>query len=151
MAALDLPQLRSHCPISFSLDCFGDRWSLLILRDVLIEGRHDFRQMKNAGEGIASNVLTDRLARLEAMGLIERFVHPDDRRVTQYLPTDRALNLVPVLVEMAYWGGTHDDATAAPEAFLRAYESDRDALCTGLRQAALERRRVLRERLGLPG
>ncbi len=129
----------------------GDRWSLLILRDVLIEGRHDYRQMKNAGEGVASNVLTDRLARLEDMGLIERFVHPEDRRVTQYLPTDLALSLIPVLVEMAYWGGTHDDATAAPATFLKAYETDRDALCTGLRQATLERRRMLRKKLGLRG
>ena len=149
MAGFNPPQLRSHCPISFSLDCFGDRWSLLILRDVLIEGRNDFRQMKSAGEGVASNVLTDRLARLEAMGLVERHVHPEDKRVTQYLPTDRALGLIPMLVEMAYWGGTNDDNTTAPTSFIVAYEEDRDALCAGLKMAALGRRTVLRHKLRL--
>jgi DNA-binding HxlR family transcriptional regulator len=119
---------RSGCPISFGLDIFGDGWTLLVLRDLLLKGRRTFRDLAAGGEGIATNILTDRLKRLEAAGLIGRAPVPGDRRQVQYLPTGAGQALVPVLVELAYWGATHDPATASPPEFQQGYENDRDAL-----------------------
>ena len=119
---------RSGCPISFGLEIFGDSFSLLILRDVLLHGKRNFSEFLASGEGIATNILTARLLRLEAAGLLRRDPSPQDGRKVTYSPTEAALALVPVLVELAYWGATHDPATAAPPEFVQAYRADRDGL-----------------------
>jgi DNA-binding HxlR family transcriptional regulator len=119
---------RSHCPINFGLEIFGDRWSLLILRDLLIAGKRSFKEFQNSEEGIASNILSERLGRLEKAGIIRRQPVEEDARAVHYFPTEPGRKLLPVLVEMSYWGATHDAKTAAPRAFVGAYESDRDIL-----------------------
>jgi DNA-binding HxlR family transcriptional regulator len=119
---------RSGCPINFGLEIFGDQWSLLILRDMLIVGKRTFREFQASEEGIASNILTDRLKRLERCGIIARSVSPEDRRQVLYQPTEAGQALLPVLVEMSYWGATHDAKTAAPPGFVAAYEADRSGL-----------------------
>lgn len=119
---------RSGCPINFGLEIFGDQWSLLILRDMLIVGKRTFKEFQASDEGIASNILADRLKRLESCGIIGRERSPEDRRQVWYLPTEAGRALLPVLVEMSYWGATHDAATGAPPAFRGAYEADRDGL-----------------------
>ena len=124
---------RSTCPINFGLEIFGDQWSLLILRDMLIQGKQTFRAFQASDEGIASNILTERLKRLEACGLITRAPSPDDGRVLLYTPTEAARDLIPVLVEMSYWGATHDADTGAPPGFRAAYETNRDGLIAAIR------------------
>ena len=124
---------RSTCPINFGLEIFGDQWSLLILRDMLIQGKQTFRAFQASDEGIASNILTERLKRLEACGLITRAPSPDDGRVLLYTPTDAARALIPVLVEMSYWGVTHDADTGSPPGFRAAYETNRDGLIAAIR------------------
>jgi len=124
---------RSTCPINFGLEIFGDQWSLLILRDILIQQKRTFRDFQTSDEGIASNILTDRLKRLEACGLITRAPSPDDGRVMLYAPTEAARDLIPVLVEMSYWGATHDAATGASAGFRAAYETDRAGLIAAIR------------------
>jgi DNA-binding HxlR family transcriptional regulator len=119
---------RSHCPINFGLEIFGDRWTLLILRDLLLRGRRHFQELLSAEEGIASNILTERLKRLEQLGLISRRSNPDDRRRYVYAPTDKGQTLVPVLLEIAAWGATHDPDTGAPPDFAPAFYADREAL-----------------------
>ena len=119
---------RSHCPINFGLELFGDGWTLLILRDLLIVGKSTFSEFLGSEEGIATNVLSNRLARLERAGLIHRERGQGDRRQVIYQATDAAKALVPVLVEMSYWGATHDPETAAPPGFVAAYRADRDGL-----------------------
>lgn len=124
-------ELRSHCPINFGLEIFGDRWTLLVLRDLLFQDKRGFREFQASEEGISTNILADRLDRLVQAGLItSRRVEGDSRQI-HYEPTAAGRALVPVLVEMAYWGATHDHATKAPAEFARAYETDR----TGLLQA----------------
>ena len=66
---------RSGCPVSMSLEIFGDRWSLLIVRDLMVRGLHTFKQFRESGEGIATNILADRLQKLEAMGKLETCRH----------------------------------------------------------------------------
>jgi DNA-binding HxlR family transcriptional regulator len=127
---------RSRCPINFGLEIFGDKWSLLLLRDLLLKGKQTFTEFQASDEGISSNILADRLQRLERSGLISRNAAPDDARQVHYAPTDAGRKLLPVLVEMAYWGATHDPHTASPKAFADAYERDREALLAALAAGA---------------
>lgn len=127
---------RSGCPIAFGLDIFGDPWSLLVLRDVLFEGKSAFRDFAASAEGIASNVLADRLKRLVAAGLLRREADPADRRQARYRPTAAARALVPALVELAYWGATQDPRTGAPVTFRFGYEADREGLLALMRAKA---------------
>lgn len=117
---------RSDCPISFSLDLFGDRWTLLVLRDLLLADKRHFQEMLESEEGIASNILADRLKRLEDCGVVERVRDPQDRRRFVYRPTRKGVELVPLLMEIAYWGARYDCRTGAPQAFVDAFREDRE-------------------------
>lgn len=119
---------RSHCPINFGLEIFGDRWTLLVLRDLLLQHKRRFSDFLASEERIATNILSSRLRRLERSGLVKARASTADRRAREYEPTTAALALVPVLVEMAYWGASHDSQTSAPPAFSEAYRQDRGAL-----------------------
>jgi DNA-binding HxlR family transcriptional regulator len=128
--------LRSHCPINFGVEIFGDRWTLLILRDLLLKGKSRFKEFLSSEEGIATNILTDRLDRLTRSGLVNAERMAGDNRQIRYRPTPKGRALLGVLVELAYWGATHDPHTAAPASFVQAYEEDRAgllrAIATGL-------------------
>jgi DNA-binding HxlR family transcriptional regulator len=117
----------SGCPISYSLDIFGDRWTLLVLRDLILHGKSRFAEFLSSDEKIATNILTDRLARLEAQGIVVREPDPDDRRQKVCRVTTKGLTLTPVLLEIAAWGASNDDNTGAPAGFADEFYSDRDA------------------------
>jgi DNA-binding HxlR family transcriptional regulator len=119
---------RSDCPISYALDMFGDKWSLLIVRDMLFKQRRRFGQFAEAEEGISTNSLADRLARLEAEGLVTREPDPENGRQLVYSLTPKGLDLAPVLVEMIVWSARYDERTAADPAFVRKARTARDAL-----------------------
>lgn len=103
----DAPEPRSECPINAAIEVFGDRWSLLVLRDIVFGDRRYFRELQaNSIEGIASNILADRLKRLVASGLLTR----EDTRPGQrarYSLTEPAIQLVPVLAQLGSWGLRH--------------------------------------------
>jgi DNA-binding HxlR family transcriptional regulator len=124
---------RSDCPISYGLDIFGDKWTLLILRDLLLKGKSKFGEFLGSEEGIASNILTDRLVRLEQIGLITKTGDKSDRRQSLYRATKKGTDLLPALVELAYWGANHDAKTAAPKEFVKAYRIDRSGLLKKLK------------------
>jgi DNA-binding HxlR family transcriptional regulator len=105
--------VRSGCPIAATLDVVGDRWSLVVLRDILFLGKRRYREFASSPEAIATNVLADRLARLEECGIISKAPDPDDRRQFLYTPTERGLDLIPVLFGMIRWGLKHVDGTKA--------------------------------------
>ena len=121
---------RSGCPISISLEIFGDRWSLLIVRDLMFKGLRTFREFAAAGEGIATNILTDRLERLEAAQIIRSGPDPEDRRRVVYRLTHKGMELAPVLVEMIIWAARHERTDAPPET-VRAMKN-RDAFVDAL-------------------
>jgi DNA-binding HxlR family transcriptional regulator len=123
---------RSGCPISTSLEIFGDRWSLLVIRDLLFSERRSFNEFLAAGEGIATNVLADRLRRLEGANLITRSPDPGDGRKSVYRLTPKGLDLAPMLVEMVVWAAHHED-TEAPPVLVQEMESDRARFIAGLR------------------
>jgi len=121
---------KSNCPISYSLDLFGDRWTLLVLRDLILWGKTRFAQMQNSDEKIASNILSDRLRRLEKRGIVSIRKDPSDARQKIYTATEKGLSLTPVLLEIAAWGASHDSETGAPMDFATEFYADREAYYT---------------------
>ncbi|QIG39893.1 helix-turn-helix transcriptional regulator [Microbacterium sp. 4R-513] len=99
---------RSGCPINLSLEVIGDKWSLLVIRDMMFGNRRHFRELLlGSEEGIASNILADRLQRLVDQGLISRAPHPTHKQKVVYSLTEPAIQLVPVLVALGSWGRRH--------------------------------------------
>lgn len=99
---------RSGCPINLTLEVLGDRWSLIVIRDVMFGNRRHFRELlQNSEEGIASNILADRLKRLVAQGLLARADDPTHRQKGIYTLTEPAIQLVPMLAMMGAWGRKH--------------------------------------------
>ena len=119
---------RSHCPIAYALDLFGDKWSLLVLRDVLFMGKRRYNEFLASEEGISTNILAERLERLEAEGLVTKSRDGNNRRQSVYTPTRKGLDLLPVLLELIRWSAKHDPKTAAPPTFLRRLRMDREGL-----------------------
>lgn len=104
---LDVAPGRSGCPINMAMELIGDRWSLVVLRDVIFGGRTRFREiLNNSLEGIASNVLASRLAKLTDAGLLSREPHPGHLQKVDYFLTEPAIELVPVLIELGSWGSS---------------------------------------------
>ncbi len=114
---------RSECPIACSLDILGDKWTLLVVRD-LLDGKTRFVEFERSPEGIPTNILTDRLRRLVATGLAERVAVPGSSRQT-YRPTEEARQLRPVLLQLAKWGNANLANTwVPPEDYLTATETE---------------------------
>lgn len=103
MSESSVHEPRSSCPVAASLDILGDRWTLVVLRDLLIGGVTHFADFA-ADESIATNTLAERLQRLRDTGLIERVRDPDDGRRWIYVPRRPAIELIPVLVDLMIWG-----------------------------------------------
>jgi DNA-binding HxlR family transcriptional regulator len=118
---------RSGCPVSVSLDLVGDRWSLLIVRDIMVRGYRTFREFQRSGEGIASNILSDRLQKLEEGGILKREPAAGDGRSTHYRLTAKGIALAPLLLELLIWGANHEK-TDAPCAAIEAMERNRAAV-----------------------
>jgi len=118
----------SGCPIDFALELFGDRWTLLVIRDLLIRGKRHFRELMASDEGIATNILTARLKKLVDWGMVEREPDPDNGRQIVYSLTQKGLDLLPVLVEIAIWSSKYDPHTKVNRNFVRRARQDRDSL-----------------------
>lgn len=119
------------CPVTYALEIFGDRWTLLVLRDIMIDGRRRYRDLLSANPGLATNVLADRLKRLERRGLINRARDPIDARQIVYKPTERAIAVIPMLLEMIVWSAKNG-ADGVPKSLLRRYQADREDLIAEL-------------------
>jgi DNA-binding HxlR family transcriptional regulator len=116
---LDDDPHRSGCPINLTLEVIGDRWSLIVIRDLMFGDRRHFRELLTCSEeGIASNILADRLKRLTAAGLVTRADDPTHKQKALYSLTEPAIQLAPLLVQMGAWGRRHRPAT--PELAVRA-------------------------------
>jgi DNA-binding HxlR family transcriptional regulator len=99
---------RSGCPLNASVEMLGDRWSLLIIRDMMVRGSRTFKEFLESYEKIATNVLADRLNRLERYGIIAAHPDPSDGRKRIYLLTEKGIDLAPVLTEMVLWAAAHE-------------------------------------------
>ena len=125
---------RSHCPIAFALDVFGDRWSLLILRDIIFKGKRHYSEFIGSEERISTNILASRLEHLEGAGLIVQSGDEKNRKKIIYRPTEKALDLIPVMLEMVLWSASYDSNTAAPKSFVKRAKADRKRLIEEVRK-----------------
>lgn len=126
-------QHRSGCPISMALELLGDAWSLLIVRDLMFKDRRTYNDFLTGGEGIASNVLADRLRKLEEANVIEKRRDPEDARRFLYRLSRKGIDLAPVLVELVIWSARHEQ-TDAPPAVVRSMRNDRAAFLADVRR-----------------
>lgn len=106
--------LRSPCPIASALDVLGDKWTLIVVRDLLFLGKHRFGELLASGEGISTNILSDRLERLVAAGLVERRRYQKRPPRYEYHLTESGRDLFPVLRELVHWGNRHIPGTFQP-------------------------------------
>lgn len=119
---------RSDCPIHFGLEVFGNPWTLLIVRDLMFKGCSTYTEFLHAEEGIATNVLADRLARLEQEGIVAATRDPTTGRAVRYQLTAKGVDLLPLMLEVIAWSAKYDPNTAAEQGFVRRLPADRSAL-----------------------
>lgn len=109
--------LRSHCAVNYGVEVFGDRWSLLIIRDIVFACKKTYGEFLKSEEGIATNVLASRLAFLEGRGILWRAPSPDDGRKDFYRLTEKGLDLIPLVLDIVLWSAKHD-----PQSYVRHRE-----------------------------
>ncbi|MGC1482243.1 MAG: helix-turn-helix domain-containing protein [Candidatus Acidiferrum sp.] len=126
------PKRRSACPLNASVEMLGDRWSLLILRDMMLRGYRTFKEFLRSDEKIASNILADRLRRLESYGIIATEPDASDGRKVLYSLTAKGIDLAPVLAEMVLWAARHEET--GNQALVREMRSDKEKLIAAVRQ-----------------
>lgn len=129
---------RSGCPVSIALEMLGDRWSLLIIRDLMVRGYRTFQAFQRSGEGIATNILADRLQKLEAAGILTAEAEESDGRRVNYRLTEKGLDLAPLLLEMLLWAARHE-RTAAPCSVMAQMETNREWILAEVRRRWRER------------
>jgi DNA-binding HxlR family transcriptional regulator len=117
---------------------FGDRWSLLVVRDLMVRGYRTFKEFQESGEGIATNILADRLRRLEAAGIITKEIEQADARRVNYRLTEKGIDLAPVLLDLLLWAARHEQ-TAASCSLMAKMERDREWMLAEVRRRWLER------------
>jgi DNA-binding HxlR family transcriptional regulator len=126
---------RSSCPISYVLDIFGDKWTLLLIRDLAFSRKRYFREFLASSEKIASNILADRLKTLAASGIVSRRPDPANARKIIYELTEKGEDLIPALLELGRWGAKHDAETGAPMRYIRRIEKDREGLIAEIKSS----------------
>ena len=129
---------RSDCPIANALDLLGDRWSLLIIRDLVFRGFREFGQFLAGGEGISTNILAERLERLQCAGLIVRSDHPMDGKKYVYRLTEKGIDLIPVLLQLTLLGARYTPDHAAPAEILREMQANPERMVAGLSASLLK-------------
>jgi DNA-binding HxlR family transcriptional regulator len=123
---------RSECPLNASVEMLGDRWSLLIVRDMMLRGFRTYKEFMECYEGIATNILADRLRKLVANGIITAEPNPSDGRKLIYLLTAKGIDLAPVLTEMVLWAAGHEDT--GNQALVRLMRADKEKFLAGVRE-----------------
>ncbi len=130
-------EVRSHCPINYTLEHFGDKWSFLIIRDLIFKRKRHYNEFLKAGENVSTSVLGDRLKKLEEVGIISRGADTVKKSRIRYSLTKKGIDLLPILIEMIIWGGFNDDLTEAPKEFLDQATQNRENLIQQIRENLL--------------
>jgi DNA-binding HxlR family transcriptional regulator len=130
---------KSDCPIHFALEVFGDAWTLLIIRDLMFKGRTSYTDFLRAEEGIATNVLADRLVRLEEDGIIAKAAGSGRGSASIYRLTPKGIDLLPIMLEIIRWSAQYDPKTVADRQFVRRLRRDRASLEAEIRAGIVGR------------
>ncbi len=107
-----MKEYKSQCPINQALEVFGDKWTLLIIRDIMFDGKRYFNEIRDSDEKIASNILTDRLSKLEELEVIVKSKDAHHKQKNVYTLTKKGIDLMPVMIEIAQWSTKHRDVAA---------------------------------------
>jgi DNA-binding HxlR family transcriptional regulator len=132
------PKRRSGCPLNASVEMLGDRWSLLILRDMMLRGFRTYKEFLGSYEGIATNILADRLKKLIAHGILATEQDPTDGRKLIYVLTRKGIDLGPVLTEMVLWAARHEETEN--QALVRTMQKDKQQFLAAVRHRWEEQR-----------
>lgn len=125
---------RSECPISTALDIFGDKWSLLIIRDLMFKEKNTYGDFLASDEKVATNILADRLALLECAGIISKNRHPESKAKVLYKLTSKGIDLVPVLIEIVLWSEKHETVHPYATEFAKMVKEDREGFIKQIRE-----------------
>ena len=135
-------KMKSHCPINYSLEHFGDRWSLLIIRDLMFNGKRHYNEFLESGEKISTSVLGGRLKHLEETGIISKGKDKVKKSRIKYSLTQKGINMLPILLDMVRWSGQYDSESDINEVFLSQVNNERELLITSTREK-LEKEHLL--------
>jgi DNA-binding HxlR family transcriptional regulator len=119
---------RSGCPVNICLEVFGDRWSLLLVRDLMVRGYRMFKEFRESGDGIATHILSDRLQKLERAGIITAELEATDGRRVNYRLTEKGIDLAPVLLDLLIWGARHEPSGPSCSAILKMEKNREEIL-----------------------
>lgn len=119
---------RSDCPISSALDIVGDKWSLLIIRDIALSGKNTYNEFLKSEEKIATNILADRLAMLEITGILMKEVHPESKAKILYRLSAQGIDLLPVLVEIILWSDKYLSISPEAKQFAKEIRKNKEAV-----------------------
>jgi DNA-binding HxlR family transcriptional regulator len=128
---------RSGCPLNASVEMLGDRWSLLIIRDMMLRGFRTYKEFMECYEGIATNILADRLRKLIAYGIIQADPDRTDGRKLIYSLTAKGIDLAPVLTEMVLWAAAHEETGNQP--LINLMRADKAKFLDGVRRRWAEK------------
>lgn len=139
------PAISPRCPISFAMSMLGDRWSLLIIRDMMLFGKRRYSEFLASGEGISTNILADRLKQMQHLDLVEKFSDPANRKASVYLLTDKGLRLFPVLLEVIRWGQQHDEHSMITDSLAQALRDGGQPLARQIQERVESERQQLQQ------
>lgn len=128
---------RSLCPVSCALDILGDKWTLLVLRDIIFMRKRYFREFLVSSEKIASNILSDRLKKLEAADIILRRPDPHNERRIIYAVTEKGLDLIPTILELLRWGAKYEVENSKHDELIRQFDLNPQILIAEIRSSLL--------------
>jgi DNA-binding HxlR family transcriptional regulator len=123
---METTKKRSECPISQSLEVFGDKWSLLIIRDLMFRNKCTYNDFLKSDESIATNILASRLKGLEENGVIEKLEHPESKAKILYKLTQKGIDLVPILIEVYIWADKYFTIPSEIKATIKEAKKDKD-------------------------
>ncbi len=123
---MDTTKKRSDCPLGQALDIFGDKWSLLIIRDLMFSKKCTYNEFLKSGEGIASNILASRLQGLEENKIIEKLDHPDSKAKFLYRLTQKGIDLLPIIMEVYFWSDKYFTVPPDIKAIIKEAKKDKD-------------------------
>ena len=132
---------RSECPISYTLDIFGDKWTMLIMRDLLLFGKDSFSEFLCSDEKIATNILTDRLNVLLKEGFVTKHTAPTNKSKFLYRPTEKAIEMIPILSEITLWAEKYNP-DGAPADIVEPLKKNRTKALQNLKKKVQERFKI---------
>lgn len=126
---------RSDCPINYALEIFGDKWTLLIIRDLMFKGKTTYGDFLASDEKMSTNILADRLKRLEELGLMSKTIDENNRVKSLYALTDKGKDLLPVMLEITEWSAKYYKKVNTPKAFLDKLKKDKQGVIEGIKSS----------------